>query len=650
MRGVKGAIFVMVFYVCFVTVPSAGSINHESSEKQAGTWDLIRKAQAKKADIAEKLEAGRVIHFPEGCSLGRLLIQDSNFVRDIETFFFWISTGGPEWEYLGKATGDIIVPAGKRLAFEVNQDVWKDLSFLSELRPDDIYRLIVFGPYPDGPMPDDRIMPHIARLTGLKELRLGNTNISARGLKYIVNLKSLERLDIGNNLTNGGMAQISQLPKLKCLYIVEHRLTNTGLSYISKLNALEELSLSGGPLSDSALAYIAKLPSLKYLLLSGDNFTDDGMAYIKNNQSLRILHFGNLNRLTDEALFHLSQMPRLERLALHYNRNITDAGIVHLTKLKSLKMLDIYNSQITDEGLAHLAKIESLENLTLPGASVTDAGVEHIAQLHDLRHLWIVSGSSSPLTDKSLFYIGTLENLKKLSIGGTSLTDKGMKHIAKLVNLKELTIFSADLTNNGLAELTGLDSLKDFYLGRGTNVSISGLKSLNSLRKLQKLTLYDIRQDGSVMDISGLAELDDLGIFLNRERKGGSIVSDSFKNEDWVCLANLTKLNRLRITGVGIDDEGVKHLSGLTNLEFLNIICPGESRITDEAFKYLSNMDKLNRLYIKDGCFTDKALDYLDEMPSLTTLELTSDDAFSNRAIREFQQKNPDITRLILMP
>ena len=179
---------------------------------------------------------------------------------------------------------------------------------------------------------------------------------------------------------------------------------------------------------------------------------------------------------------------------------------------------------------------------------------------------------------------------------------------------------------------------------------MAGLKSLNNFRKLNRLSLHDIRQDNLIMDISGLTELEDLTIILHKERNGKVLVSDSFKNEDWTCLSNLTKLKRLQITGVGINNEGVKHLSSLIDLEFLNIICPGESRINDQALKYLRNMHKLNRLYIKDGHFTDKALDYLVDLPTLSWLELTSDFAFSTKAIRNFKQMNPNITRLQLIP
>jgi Leucine-rich repeat (LRR) protein len=638
---------IVLVYAGLVSFLSAGTSQHKSGEKPPSTWELIRKSKMKRTKSDESASTGRVIHFPKERSLGQLMIQDADAVRNIQTFFYWTEVRGSEWEYLAEARGDIIVPAGKRLALVINEYGWRDLSGLSRLKPDDLYKLNVPGPYPDGPKPDDRIMPYIARLVGLKSLGFGNTNISAQGLKLIGNLDSLEQL-YAPRLTDAGLAEVARLSSLKALYIYDHNLTNAGLAHLARLELLEELDLIGkGRLNDAGLVHLAKLPCLRYLLLQGKNFTDDGMAQIKNCSSLRILHLGHLTQLTDAAVLQLSQMPELERLSFHWNENITNASMMYLKKMNSLKMLDIKHSKVTDEGLVHLAQIESLENLTLPDGYVTDAGIEHIAKLHNLKYLW----AGSPLTDKSLFLVSTLGNLEELHIGGTGFSDEGMKHIAELTKLKCLSIFTADqLTNKGLAELSGMKSLTNFSLGRRTRVSVSGLKSLNNFKNLNKLSLHDIRQDTFIMDISGLTELKDLTIVLHEERKGDVFVSDSFKNEDWACLSNLTKLKRLQITGVGIDNEGVKHLSGLTNLEFLNIFCPGESKINDQALKYLRNMHKLNRLYIKDGHFTDKALDYLDGLPALSWLELTSDFAFSTKAIQDFQQKNPKVTKLQLMP
>lgn len=648
---------------CFVWFAVAETEHRQSFGKRTSTWDLIRKQRIQNSKAAESPTEEqkstrpqgkeRIVHFPKEQSLGRLMIQDDDVERNIRTFFYWTETGDSEWEYLAEAQGDVKVPAGKRLSLSIDNNAWNDLSSLKNLGSEDIYMLSFAGMEDDNALsPDDRCMPYIVHLRGLKVLTLSNTSISTEGLKLIGNLSLLERLYVPRRLTGTGLAEVARLCSLKALYIREHSLTNAGLAHLSLLELLEELDLVGkGHLNDAGLAHLSKLPRLQYLLLQGKNFTDAGMAHIKNCSSLRTLHLGYLKQLTDATIVQLSQMPRLERLSFHWNENITNASMVYLTKLDSLKVLDIKHSKITDEGLRRLAQIETLENVTLPDGGVTDAGIEHIAQLHNLNYLWAGSRSSSPLTDKSLSYIGTLGNLEELHIGGTGFSDEGMKHIAKLTKLKNLSIFTAnELTNKGLAELAGLKSLTKFNLGSRTKVSISGLKSLNNFRKLNRLSLHDIRQDVSIMDISSLTELEDLTIVLHKERKDKILVSDLYKNEDWTCLSNLTKLKRLQITGVGIDNEGLKHLSDLTNLEFLNIFCKGESKINDQALKYLTDLHKLNRLYIKDGHFTDKALDYLVDLPSLSWLELTSDFAFSTKAIREFQQKNPKVTRLQLIP
>ena len=124
----------------------------------------------------------RVVHFPEGRSLGKLEIQDDNAVRELTYWFHWTGIEGPQWEYLGQAQGDVQVPAGKRLSLVVNKTAWRDLSALSKLRPDDLYRLYLPAISTDRVKPDDKCMPHIAHLTGLKSLALDQTDVTDKGL------------------------------------------------------------------------------------------------------------------------------------------------------------------------------------------------------------------------------------------------------------------------------------------------------------------------------------------------------------------------------------------------------------------------------------------------------------------------------------
>ncbi|MBA7646149.1 hypothetical protein ES703_53911 [subsurface metagenome] len=197
-------------------------------------------AKAKEGESGEV----HVVHFPADRSVGQLSVQDVTRVRRITYWFHW---GDPtEWEYLCEAKGDVHVPAGKRLSLTVNKTGWRDLSWLTKLRSDDLYRLSITVLLSDPIKPDDRCMPLIAHLTGLKFLALDRTNVTDRGFKYITNLASLEYLGLPPWVTDRGMAYVAQLPLLKGLYLGEmsSQITDAGLRHLTKLNSLEELYLT----------------------------------------------------------------------------------------------------------------------------------------------------------------------------------------------------------------------------------------------------------------------------------------------------------------------------------------------------------------------------------------------------------------------
>ena len=651
-RKKRNILAFIVLFINFILINSVGTAQQTDTGKRTSTWDLVRKAKTQKTDSVKKSVPMRVIHFPNERSVGELMIRGGNAGEKSTPFGYPFEQ--IRWERFGHARGDVKVPTGKLVHLTLFNWTWQNpanLSFLKELNPNDIYSLTLSPEwFPGGRSPDDNCMPYIGHLTGLKTLNLDGANITIRGLKYISEFGSLEQLKPPAGLDDTGMVLIGNLKSLKVLYIYgNNNVTDEGLKQLSKLKSLELLVLNSVHITDQGLEILSELPLLNHLILDG-NFTNNAILYLKDIPSLKTLKI-DAKRFNDQGMQNISGLTQLENLNVHWIEGITDDGISYLRDIPSLKSIDIGHAKLTDRAMLDLKQIETLEYIKLPNYGITDTGIQHISELRNLRHIGAGGSSKSPLTDKSLYFISTIHDLEELSIGGTGFSDEGMKHITKLTNLKYLSIFTANrLTNKGLAELAGLRHLTNFNLGRGTQVSVSGLKSLNNLKSLKTFRVKGIHQDGSALDISGLTELEDIIFTLHHRREGGLIISDSFKNEDLACLANLKKLRRLQITGVGIDNEGIKHLSGLTNLEFLNVICPGESIITDEALQHLKDMQKLNRLYIKDGHFTDKALDYLDNLPLLTWIELTSDYAFSNRAIREFRQKNPDVTKLNLMP
>jgi len=604
----------------------------------------------------------RVVHFPKDRSLGQLRIRDSEAVRELTYWFHWTGIKGPKWEYLCEAKGDVHVPSGKQLSLNTNRTSWRDLSWLSKLRPDDLYELGLTALSIDPVKPSDGCMPHIAHLTGLKSLGLQMTDVSDRGLEYIRNLKSLEYLSLPGRVTNRGLAYVAELPSLKGLYIGTmgaSQATNAGLRHLAKLTSLEELYLRGERMGDAGLAYLQDLPRLEYLALYGSHFTDKGMVHVKNIPSLRILSFHEtLCKITDAGLVHISDMPKLEILSLHGMRNITDDGLAHLSKMRSLKKLEIGVSQVTDRGLEYLSRIKTLERLDLPQAQkgITDRGLAYLGQLSNLKHLQVSrihyndpSMNKEYYTDKGLAELAKCRLLENLSIDSIGITDVGLSDIAKLTNLKDLNLFGGDnVTGAGVAKLTTLKSLRILRINHA-NVSIAGLNALKLMPNLTKLTVSPIKRDSAILDISGLTALEDLTLTF------APYSEDAFVDADLKCLAGLKRLKRLQISRRDFTDKGMVHLAQLPNIERLGI---GGSGLTDEGLKYLANMKKLSSLsivggydgnkkdYISGGNITDKGLRHLEELKLLSFLEIYSDNTFSDAALRRLQRELPNLFTL----
>lgn len=66
------------------------------------------------------------------------------------------------------------------------------------------------------------------------------------------------------------------------------------------------------------------------------------------------------------------------------NTQVTDAGLLHLTGVTKLNVLDLDNTQVTDAGLSHLKGLTKLEWLYLHNTQVTDAGLLHLKGLTKL--------------------------------------------------------------------------------------------------------------------------------------------------------------------------------------------------------------------------------------------------------------------------
>lgn len=609
------------------------------------TLALTPPAQEKAAQPQQE----RILHFPKDRSMGQIYVLDGQ-IQSLDDFYY--SFRETDWQYFAQAQGDVTIPAGKKVGLTIdNQDAWRDLSPLSNLKADDLYKLSIHGSYFGGPKPSNSCTKHLKHLTGLRILDLDKINIS--DMSFIENFVSLEYLTPPDRINDAGIAKVTKLPNLKGLYLRDNRVTNEGLSNLVESASLEELALGGERIGNAGLVHLAKLPNLRYLLLQGKNFTDSGIAHLKNVPSLRILNVSRLKQLTDAALPYVAEIPNLEAVSFYWSQNITDEGVVHLKKMRSLKKLNIGQSKVTDIGVAHLAQIKTLEYLDLPSEGITNADLQHLSNLTNLKELDVTRYhyvapklGKDYYTDKGLAALANCTRLEDLSIGSIGITDAGLDHIVKLNNLKNLHLLGCDnVTDKGLAKLSRLKSLTKLVIWH-SNLTISGLAQLNSRSNLTELDVTDVRRQGAVLDLSGLNNLEELTLMFPRES------DDAFIDADLKCLAGLKKLKHLEVgpRTRKFSDLGLSYLAGLTEMGLLDV---GGSGVTNEGIKYLTNMKKLyhltitggwdmnKRAFISGGNITEEGLRYLGQIKSLMYLNIAADKDFSPAAVRRLRRELP---------
>ena len=105
-----------------------------------------------------------------------------------------------------------------------------------------------------------------------------------------------------------------------------------------------------------------------------------------------------------------------------------------------------------------------------------------------------------------------------------------------------------------------------------------------------------------------------------------------------VHLEGLTALEELRIAGIPITDEGMKHLSGLTALRVLQIY-DDQANVGDSGVSALKDMRRLEYLWIS-GPITDRGLGQLEHLESLRFLYARSR-MISDAAVQYLKQKLP---------
>ena len=126
--------------------------------------------------------------------------------------------------------------------------------------------------------------------------------------------------------------------------------------------------------------------------------SDDDIPQLRQLTNLQNLDFYGgcaveTAKISDAGLKALSEIPftRLGRLSLGYCDRITDAGMTHLARMKTVRWLSLMACpNITDNGLSNLTAMTTLDALDLRGCPrITDRGLAHLARMRELQLVWL---------------------------------------------------------------------------------------------------------------------------------------------------------------------------------------------------------------------------------------------------------------------
>lgn len=173
----------------------------------------------------------------------------------------------------------------------------------------------------DEPIGDEELAL-LAGLAGLKHLAIENFQGTAQGLKVLVELPDLQRLQLrGGKVQDDVLAVLASCEGLKNLNLPDARSGNAGLAELKSLSVLELLRFHSPNVTDEGMAEIAAIKSLRFLHLIRVPITDQGLRHLEAMTQLESFYVDDAD-VTDEGIERL--LKAIPGLHLHVNQQHSD--------------------------------------------------------------------------------------------------------------------------------------------------------------------------------------------------------------------------------------------------------------------------------------------------------------------------------------
>ncbi|WP_020470036.1 leucine-rich repeat domain-containing protein [Zavarzinella formosa] len=451
---------------------------------------------------------------------------------------------------------------------------------------------------------DEKIIIERLESRGLQVVREGQTVVAVKGFRA----------------RDGDLKDIRQFPALRRLELTNSDITDAGLAELAELKNLEEIQL-----------------------YSSMNIKGDGLGHLTGNKNLKILHL-SVGQINNKALRDLRKAGLLHTLYQSFKDNqqperddkirsltladgVTDTGLVELTALPALQVLQLSGRNVSDVSMAILGKMTTLRELAMRGARVTDAGLREIAGLKDLEVLMI---DDAPITDEGLKVIGGFKSLRTLYLNTPTIKGEGFRHLAGLP-LVDLFLCGS-ITDNYLRVLREAGLLHILYNAR----------TIDRQPPRSEKDIYSLGLDYQKITAAGLKELKDLPGLRILWLAGLGI-----KAEEFVNLSGVPALEIATFDQGTVSDEALRTLARHDVLHLLATEARGRDQplkaftamnlskqpITDDGLKTLRNVATLTDLNLSETSVSDAGANELKAMQALTNLNLR-DSRVTNKGLK----------------
>jgi len=280
---------------------------------------------------------------------------------------------------------------------------------------------------------DDKALLALAGLTKLTDLFIPGALITDEGLVALKDMTGLIHLELTDikGLTGAGLVHLTGAKNMLRLLLTHTAVDDAALAHLSGLTKLRDLALHQTAVTDAGIRHLAPLKELRSLDIATQGITGVTLNELSGCKELTKLSLydrtnANHGAVNDAGLHAVAaSFPKLEEFT-YVQRQVTDAGLAHLSALKLRKLSA--NTAPGIEGLRHLAEISTLESLELGRSNLTDEG---LALLAGLKFLQTLSSFDAHVTDEGLKHLQTLPALKSVTFSETKITQAGLDALMK---------------------------------------------------------------------------------------------------------------------------------------------------------------------------------------------------------------------------